>query len=222
MHFSIPSLVGLSSLFLFGSVGLAAADLHTSYAKNITNYETIDEIYQLLSLYSFLLDEHKFSSLDLIYTKNATFNRQTYSLSPLSVIAEVQRAEYFDKTTQHEAGNLYVYDITPTEAKVVSYGTAVFFGQGNYTGQITTSYNKFTDIVTKDNGSWKISVRSILYQVRFCSTAFGSQARCWLRPPIDIHRRPGHLGLRCQAVDPNAYSPISFSSSWVLTNCERK
>lgn len=181
MHFSIPSLLGLSFLSLFASTGLAAGISKRSLATNATkiaNTEAIVEITQVYALANLLLDEKKYSDLSLVITEDAEFISSVASFSDLPALEEYSRARFLNKITLHVFANLYVYDISATKASAAVNEILVFFGQGNFTGQTFTTYGGFSDTLVKENGSWKISARTVEFQVSPHSMKLGGTARC--------------------------------------------
>ncbi|MCJ1428008.1 hypothetical protein MMC29_005915 [Sticta canariensis] len=156
MHFSIPSLLGPFCLSLLASTGLA-----TSYSASTDNTEAIVEINQLLSNYSHILDDKKYSDLSYILTEDAVFHLPNFNYSTRAIAEQRFSAEYLNKTTLHTSVNVVVYDISTTTATVLTDSALTYFGQENLTGQFFTDYSRIKYAVIKENGSWRISETTI-------------------------------------------------------------
>lgn len=152
MHFSLPSLLGLSCLSLLASTGLASSD----------NTVIIVEVHQLLSNYSHILDDKNFADLSYILTENAKFQLpNNFQYAGRATAQSRFAAEYTGKITLHTVENVFVSDISPAAASVVADGVVTYFGVGNQTGQYFTNYNRLTHAVTKESGSWRIAETTV-------------------------------------------------------------
>ena len=152
MHFSIKSLLGFSCLSLLASTGLASGNSQSS-----DNTEVIVEIQQLLNNYSHILDGKTYSDLSYVLTEDAAFHLPSLNYTSRATAEQRYESEFLNKVTLHIAQNLIVQDISATTATALVDAVTTYFGQGNLTGDYVTDYNKITYIVTKENGSWRIS-----------------------------------------------------------------
>lgn len=173
MHFSIPTLLGLSCLPLLASTGLA-----TTYPASTDNTEAIVEINQFLSNYSHILDDKKYSDLSYILTEDAVFHLPNFNYSTRAIAEQRFSAEYLNKITLHTSANVFVYDISTTTATVLTDAVLTYFGQGNLTGQFFTNYNRIKYAMIKENGSWRISETTVAAGVSAYSMELGGTAEC--------------------------------------------
>ena len=172
MHFSVPSLLGLSCLSLLACAGHA-----TRYPASTDDTNSIVEINQLLSNYSIILDDKNYSDLSNILTEDAVFHLPNFNYTTRAVAEQRFGAEYLNKITLHTSGNVFVYDIGITTATVSTDAVLTYFGQGNLTGQFFTNYNRIKYAVIKENGSWKISETTVAAGVSAYSMGLGGTAK---------------------------------------------
>lgn len=142
-----------------------------------------------------------FSTFNKVFTNNVTFDFE----GPPGVIRGLANVETVFRNnippgtvTQNavttESISLSDFDDQGSAkgATALSYLTNTYFGRGNLTGQIVTSYIRFEDILVKTdqqgNGGWRIDTRITKYFVRhFSSVLFSACNRlhgrclCWRR-----------------------------------------
>lgn len=165
MHLSIPSLLSFF-LLLLASSGLGAGVPKRSLGTNVTNTGAIVAINQQISAFDNILDSKDYPSLSLVLTENVHFNLTSPLVSStLSGTKEIFRALYLNRTTLHSAENVFVLTINATTASVVSDGITHFFGQGSFKGQVANIYDRFYSIFVKEEGVWKLSFRTAVFEV---------------------------------------------------------
>lgn len=135
-------------------------------------------IQKCLSDYAFIADSGSFtgvpdfSTLGNVFTHNATYD---FGGPPglLRGLADIEASfkvifppgtiSQNKVTTKSISLSGFDDQGSASEATALSYDTNTFFGQGNLTGQIVTSYARFSDKLVKTNllgnGGWRITTR---------------------------------------------------------------
>ena len=175
MHFSVSSVLGLATLSLL--IGLNSAESFPSRdykgSQRVFQYQSeadvIAEIGQVLAAYGFYLDQKNYDAFPSIFTNDIETN--IFGDPPTKNVGELI-AGFKDSrpfTSLHSSSNEFVYDISGHYAKVSSYNTAYFFGEGHRrpgdsargpdAGQLLTFFDTYDDVFVRVRGKWKISKR---------------------------------------------------------------
>lgn len=128
------------------------------------------EIRNKLSLYAIRLDTKQFGLLDEIFTSDVVANYGLpgtvgtyYGLSTVENFLESNLP--LNVVTQHAITTIFIdFSDEPTPISV-SYVTASYYGQGNFTGQAVANSASYRDQWTKDGRSWKLKNRTASYVV---------------------------------------------------------
>lgn len=192
MRFSLSALLGLSTVSLLFSTVLGHDITDKSLNKTLLyKVETTVQITEILSLYGFLLDTRDFSLFNLVYTDDVVANVATPPITGLPALVKLYKDLFTNQgPTIHASQNVLVYDVTATNAKAGSYNTVTYFGTGSLAGQIVTYYERFQDVFTKVDGTWKISERTLtLYVSRFLHLLIETML-IWRLLHTGCHRKP--------------------------------
>ncbi|MCJ1355501.1 MAG: hypothetical protein MMC33_005493 [Icmadophila ericetorum] len=130
------SLALLSVILSSLSVDALPLSLQTSLA--------IVEIEQTLNRFSRSVDTHDYSILDTVFTDDAIANfADGTELYNLTTIKSALQAGLVGMISQHALSTQQVeVNSALQQASTVSYLQGTFFGQGNLTGQIYTTYGQ--------------------------------------------------------------------------------
>ena len=129
--------------------------------------ETIAAINQGLSLYNIALDTKNSTALDSVFaTDILALVSPTAPLNSSAAYEDFLKSDLAPYNTYHTTTSVFVYNIGATSAQSASYSQAVYFGAGRTLAQTATYYERFNDVWTKRDGSWKIAKRSLNIFVR--------------------------------------------------------
>ena len=104
----------------------------------------IVEIQRTLNTFSLAVDAHNFSLLSSVFSTDATANFGDWSgeLNGLANISTALQRTLQGRKSQHALSTQVVDFSSPSQASATSYLQGTFFGQGNLTGQIHTTYGR--------------------------------------------------------------------------------
>lgn len=104
----------------------------------------IVEIQRTLDTFSLAVDAHDFSLLSSVFSTDATanFGGSSGELNGLANISTALQTALKGQKSQHALSTQVVDFSSPSQANATSYLQGRFFGQGNLTGQIYTTYGR--------------------------------------------------------------------------------
>lgn len=185
MRCSIPSLLSLAAISFLVSPVCAESFPSKEDGESqqvISNgfqskADILAEISQVLSAYGIFLDQGRYDAFPTIFTDNIYTN--LFGDPPVTNIKDLI-AGFKDSrpfVSQHISSNEFVYELSPYSAKVTSYSTVYFFGEGRRRpgddargpgeGQLLTFFDAYDDVFVNVWGKWKISQRIFRNLVSF-------------------------------------------------------
>ncbi|KAI9724452.1 MAG: hypothetical protein M1812_000520 [Candelaria pacifica] len=155
MRFSTFPLLSILSLFLHNGIS-NAIDFPSST-------EIIASVKQTLALWSIVVDSKNYPVLSQIFTSDVFADVAANEQNPrnLAQLTTFYEASFAGAITLHEDSTQYIEVLSPTNAKATHYDEAVYFGQGNLTGQVLTFYESYVDFLRPEEGVWKIYNRTL-------------------------------------------------------------
>ena len=116
------------------------------YTEDPTIIDNIVSIEQTLNLFARSVDTHDYALLDSVFASDAVANFATPAgfVDGLPAIKTELRTALTGTISQHALSThmIYVAGGQPTTASARTYLQGTFFGQGNLTGQIQTTYGQ--------------------------------------------------------------------------------
>ena len=107
------------------------------------------EIANTLNLFSYYVDTHNYTMLDLVFTSDAVADFATSAgyVKGLNSIQKGLEAALAGTTSQHSLSTyvINIQDGDMTEATANSYLQGTIFGQGNLTGQYLITYGSWVN-----------------------------------------------------------------------------
>lgn len=177
----LPSTTAQSAGLNTSSNAVGASPLFGALPPILTgDTDAIAAITQALSLYGIAIDTKNFTALSGVFTSDVVALVAPTPINNLAQYESFLASDLAPFKTQHITDNVFVYDIADGAAKSISYQQAVYFGSGNFTGQIVTYYERFDDVFSKNlaDGSWKSAKRSInIFVSNPCSLSIRTFAR---------------------------------------------
>ena len=121
--------------------------VYAIYTEDLIVTESIVAIEQTLNLFSRSVDDHDYALLDSIFSPNATANFATPAgfVDGLPAIKTELQIALAGSVSQH-ALSTHMINLTGNQATMASASTylqGTFFGQGDLTGQIQTTYGRY-------------------------------------------------------------------------------
>ncbi|KAI4234099.1 MAG: hypothetical protein L6R40_006864 [Gallowayella cf. fulva] len=165
-----PAIATALALFNLAQSQLGQSQL-TNYGgftpKSPVDAMTIGAIHNVLALFNYALDTKNFGALRDVYTTDVIAKVARVRTNDLeSLIKFYNGTALGDVVTQHTAHTIFVYAITPTTAKSISYANALYFSpieEGKlFARAVDTFYERYADTWAKQKyGQWQIKERSI-------------------------------------------------------------
>ena len=179
----------LSALFLLSGSATAQAQTNSSgdavgtsptFSKvppvTAADSFVIDSINQRLSLYNIALDTKTFSLLDGVFTPDIVPQVAVVPINGLPAYESFLASDLKGTRTKHTTDTVFVYDITNSTARSISYSDATYFGQGDGKGKAFAYYERFDDFWSNNGVSgWKASQRSLTFFVSYSSIELRSK-----------------------------------------------
>lgn len=133
-------------ILLSASISVCIVPAYTIYAEDLTAIDSIVSIEQTLNLFARSVDTHDYALLDLIFTPDATANfaPSTGYVDGLPAI-KTELQNVLTGTVSQHALSTHMINVTSNQTMKASASTYVqgtFFGKGNLTGQIQTTYGR--------------------------------------------------------------------------------
>ena len=171
----LSSLLDLATIPLLARIALTETVPSNEYrdSQHVMSHqlkaESRSEIQQALYAFGVFLDTKEYESLRTVFTHDIVTN--VFGDPPITNIDDLI-AGYKDSrpyTSLHSSTNEFIHHLSGKSAKVVSYNTALFFGEGRRrpgddargpgADQLLTFYDIFHDDFVKTGGKWKIAKR---------------------------------------------------------------
>lgn len=135
-----------------------------------TMVDDIVVIEQTLNLFARSVDTHDYTLLDSVFSPNAVANFATSAgcIDGLPAIKVFLQNTLTGTVSQHALSThmINVGGNQTTTASASTYLQGTFFGQGNLTGQIQTTYGRYDDLLGFSSVGWRVYNRTLV--------AFGS------------------------------------------------
>ncbi|KAL9615071.1 MAG: hypothetical protein Q9167_000494 [Letrouitia subvulpina] len=169
MH--VPLFPSVSLLFLlFSSLGNSQNDISGFLPNN--DLLTVVTANQVLSLFGIALDTKQFATLSEVFAVEAVLDDiGEGATTGLPAIVDFYTSQFQNASvvTQHKSDTVFVYSLTKTTAKAISYANAVYFGPPTlerggflFRNNSVNFYERFDDnFVRGPGGGWKISRRKL-------------------------------------------------------------
>ena len=113
----------------------------------LTAAQTTDtvNIQQVQSLFAIAVDQHRYESLSKIFTSDATINFNTPDrtiVTNVDALTDRLTTKLQNNNSTHNQTTNYVSFSSATNAHSTTYAVVMFFGGGNFGGQVYTTYKR--------------------------------------------------------------------------------
>ncbi len=144
------------------------------FSSSSSTTDIIVAVKQTLALWCIAVDSKAYSTLSQAFTSDVNAKVAPFDITNLTALSDFYETAFEGQITLHEDNTFFVEVQNTTSAKATHYSEAVYFGQGNLTGQIATFYEIYVDFLRPEEGTWKIYDRSLNFivsaPVRFISS----------------------------------------------------
>lgn len=154
MHFPVLPLLSILSLLVNNGAS-------TAVSPSSSTTDIIVAVKQTLALWCIVVDSKTYPTLSQVFTSDVNAKVAPFDITNLTALSDFYETAFEGQITLHEDNTFFVEIQNTTSAKATHYSEAVYFGQGNLTGQIVTFYEIYVDFLRPEEGTWKIYDRSL-------------------------------------------------------------